>query len=80
MAEVGTVLRSPWRGLDQQKLCGDNIAAITLQTHHLVRKERKDEYRCLQREFGSSDSADAGSLWIFLVGSSVQSESSPYSA
>jgi len=44
----------------------------TLQVHHLVRTESKDEDGFIQTELESSDLADAGSLWIFLLGSSVQ--------
>lgn len=67
------VLRPPQGGPAQQQVCGGNIAATALQTHHFMRKENEHECGCVQIEFGSSNLADAGSLWIFLLESSVQS-------
>lgn len=69
---MGTVLRSGTAGI----LWG-NTTAITLQTHCLMRKKNKDKCGSIQSEFGSSNVAHAGSLWIFLLENSVQSVSPP---
>lgn len=54
---MGTVLPSGTAGI----LWG-NAAAITPQTHCLMRKKSKDKCGCIQGEFGSSNVAHTGSL------------------